>query len=231
MTCPEPFIVRLLGFGSSGRRGSRPYTDPRPWRALIDACVPDFVGHGDSPCGGGDTIVDNISRPHFTARGLDPKKRVLRFPWNRIVDGTGNDRFMRRNGRMDRAFMANLAAGLVVGKVGEAVGTNGCYLSNGSEDMARRLRARKVPLIIYRENGVEPFQSPEVALVALRQLYAVTREPALVPLGLALASHISSRLTMAAEVRGELNRAKEAAPRFAPWLEPILATLGSPART
>lgn len=220
--------LRLLGFGSSARRSFTPWTSPAPWAALLRAARPTHVGHGASPSGGGDAVIDEVSRTYYHKLGLDPDEQVLPFPMYRPLDGAGNGAFMARNGRMLKTFRPHVAAGLVVGRVGQAIGTRGCYLSNGSDDMAQRLWAARVPLVIYREDGVEPCRALADALGMLRVLfYECGRDPALIAPGKALKSWIErggNTFDELHEMLTALACAREAS-RLGPWLAPIEATL------
>lgn len=153
--------------------------------------------------------------------------------WSRLGKRAG----MVRNGEM--APLANVGVGCVVGQVGQKVGSKGHYLTNGSDDMARRLMKRNVPLVVYRENGVEPLyvpRSPDPPLVAT--LRAVCWHLAgLLPLSPEVATagktakaalervkclgpHEEVREVLLA-VQNSLEAVREAAPQVAPWITPV----------
>lgn len=237
--------LRLQGFGSSARRGQTAWTDPAPWQALMDAAAPAHVAHGASPSGGADAVIDEVSRAWYRAHGWRPDQHVHAFPMRRDLDGEGGGAFLRRNGRTLELFRPNVAAGLVVGRVGQAVGTRGCYLSNGSEDMARRLRAAKVPLVIYREDGVEPCpvaraETPLVgallgACLALGALFEqglfaedVGRAGVVVKQAMLVAKerrHESRIVDALMGARAAVEALREGQPRIAPWVAPVEARL------
>lgn len=155
--------MRLLVFGSSARRGATGWTDPAPVRSLLETLRPSAVGHGASPSGGADALANSIARELGVT--VEP------YPMDPEMDGSGGGgAFLRRNARMLATFRPQLGAGFVSGRVGQRVGTRGCYLSNGSDDMARRCVAAEVPLLIVREDGVEPDPTP---LRTMRLLHAL----------------------------------------------------------
>ena len=205
-------MTRVLLFGSSSRRGATGWTDPLPIRSLLATLRPSVVAHGASPSGGADALADSEAEAASIPREPYPVDPALDGPW----PAAG----MRRNGRMLATFRPQLAAGFVEGKVGQRVGTRGCYLSNGSDDMARRCRAAKVPLVIVREGAVEPAEDPMALMLAL---YAVTREEALVPAGKALRAWTRGEVA-AEEVALALRCARETS-RAAAWLGAVEAAV------
>jgi hypothetical protein len=205
-------VTRLLLCGSSHRkRGAGGWTDPAPVVDLLRVLQPVFVAHGKSPSGGLDEIADTVAREHFVDRGLEAE-RVCPYPMEPRLDGEGGAAFMRRNARMGSDFAPDLGASFVVGRVGQAVGTRGNYLSNGSQNMVDWLHRHRIPVVVFREDGVEPAADP---LAALRLLYRVTRDERLVAPGKALAATAARE-----EVLTALACAREGS-RWAPWVEAV----------
>lgn len=205
--------VVLLGFGSSARRGHRPWTDRARVRRVIDVCQPDRTIDGKSPAGGADQIFWEEARDHFFARGFDAAP-ALREPVDTSVDGPWPAAGHRRNERTYRTWRPSLAAGFIVGAVGSP-------MSSGSAGMAsictKGLRdVPPCPLVILRDDGVEPAPDP---LAAMRLLYARTKAPELVPAGLALRA-LSGGKASREEVLAALGCAREGS-RFGPWVEAV----------
>lgn len=147
-----PFVSRVLIFGTSYslKRKQVGWSDVLRMRSFIAVAQPTFVIHGASPGKGADDIADIEASAYYAALGLDPREHVLPFPVDHALDGAWPAAGHRRNARMYRDGAPSLTAGFVMGKVGSA-------LSKGSEGMAGVIRrAGKVPLVIYRENGIEP---------------------------------------------------------------------------
>src|SRR5690348_2572914 len=96
--------LRVLGFGSSARRGQAAWTNPAPWQALMDAAAPAHVGHGKSPSGGADAVIDEVSRTYYREHGLDPDQHVHPFPVDTTVDGPWPCAGMARNSRQLATF-------------------------------------------------------------------------------------------------------------------------------
>jgi len=216
-------VLRLQCFGSSTRRGAPGWTDPRPIRALmvrlIEAGYDLHVAHGASPSGGADKIVDDVARELL----IPFPKCVHPFPVE-SQDGSWPRAPMMRNARMRRDFNAQIAAGFVHGKVGECVGTKGHYLSNGSDEMATALDygMLPVPLVIFREDGIEPCRRP---LLMLRRLYANTGSHDLVAPGKAVAKCLDlAESPCLDDTMISLAAAREVSP-FAPWLQSVEAYL------
>lgn len=154
--------MRLLLFGSSARRGATGWTDAAAVRTFLETVRPSVVGHGASPSGGADALVDSVARE----LGLT----VEPCPVDTEQDGPWPAAGMRRNGRMLVTLQPQLGGGFVSGRVGQRVGTRGCYLSNGSQDMADRLARAEVPVVIFREDGIEPDPTPLRTMRLLRGL-------------------------------------------------------------
>ena len=130
----ESFICDLLVFGS------RAWTDKRRIAYLLETVRPYSVIEGEA------NGADAIARNEAMARDIV----VRRFPVDNAIDGAWPAAGHKRNARMYRDGAPSLAAGFVTGKVGSP-------LSKGSEGMASVIRrAGKVPLAIYREDGIEP---------------------------------------------------------------------------
>jgi hypothetical protein len=215
--------VKLLLCGSSHRpRGSGGWTLPAPVADLLRVLQPNFVAHGDSPAGGLDEIADGVARGHFGALGIDPEERVCPYPMLPHIDGSGRRAFIRRNARMCRDFGPDLGAAFVVGRVGQCVGTNGNYLSNGAQSTVDWLHAHRVPVVVFREDGLEPCDNVNASLAMLRRLYAVTRDERLVPPGKALRAfaEISEVPVSREEVLTALACTREGA-RWAAWIEAV----------
>lgn len=234
-------MLVMLGFGSSARRGATGWTDRARIRGVIDTCRPDVVVDGASPSDrremvngvevlrGADMIVHAEALAHFDAGRL-PTARAKRCPMDPALDGPGGAAFLRRNARMYREHRPSLAAGFITGKVGSE-------MSSGSRAMARICLAglrgddpRVVlvppcPVVIYRDDGVEPYHDIATALGQLRRLYAVTKDPALVIPGQALKSLCEIGDPAPAEVLAALGYAREGS-RWAPWIDAVIATVG-----
>lgn len=229
-------MLTFLGFGSSHRRGTIGWTDQARPHWVIDTCQPDRAVDGKSPAGGADDVCHDAARLHYTLRGLDPDARTARCPVDHALDGPWPAAGHRRNARMYRVWKPSLAAGFITGKVGSP-------LSSGSEGMARIClaglrdggasihanRAREIappcPVVIYRDDGVEPYADLATALAQLRRLYAVTKDPALVIPGQALKSLCEIGDPAPAEVLASLGYARDGS-RWAPWLDAMIATVG-----
>jgi hypothetical protein len=204
-------VITLLGFGSSARRGHRPWTDRARVRIVIDTLMPDRTIDGESPAGGADAVFYEEARAHFLRDGLSTD-RACRCPMVEDIDGRRG--FLRRNARMYRTHKPTVAAGFIVGNVGTE-------MSSGSAHMAgicmRGLDGvPPCPLVILRDDGIEPAHDP---LAAMRLLYARTKAPELVPAGLALRA-LSEGTAARDEVLVALGCARERS-RLAPWIEAV----------
>jgi hypothetical protein len=209
--------MRILCCGSAHRSGSRGWTDEtmvERFLATVNAPTT-VIMHGASKSDGLDEIVDRRADALGIAR--EP------YPVDSAKDGASRGSPLRRNERMAREGRARFGAAWSIGSVGEIVGTRGCYLTNGSDHMVKTLRAREIPVVIFRENGVEPCKGGHEALTQLRRLYAVTREAALVAPGKAVAAWVDrgSMPGLLNEVRKSLACARETLPRLTPWLTPV----------
>lgn len=220
-------MLTLLGFGSSHRRGATGWTDPVPPRAILNVCQPDQTIDGASPSGGADDVFHDAALEHFMRRHLDPLL-ARRCPMAPALDGPGGRAFLRRNERMYREHRPSLAVGFITGKVGST-------MSSGSRRMAgiclTGLRGGyplegvpACPVVIYRDDGVEPYADLATALAQLRRLYAVTKDPALVIPGQALKSLCEIGDPAPAEVLAALGYARDGS-RWAPWLDAMIATV------
>ena len=213
-------MLVMLGFGSSARRGAAGWTDRERVRSVLDTCRPDVTVDGASPSGGADDIVNEEAWRHFIERNLDTD-RARRCPMDPALDGPGGRAFLRRNERMYREHRPSLAAGFVSGKVGSP-------LSAGSAAMARIcLRgltdAPPCPVVVYREDGVEPHERLSVALAQLHLLREATGDERLVvPCGALDA--FWRRSCSASEVLAALAFAADGS-RWAPWIEAVEATV------
>lgn len=141
------------------------------------------------------------------------------------------------------APLVNAGIGCVTGRVGQAVGTKGCYLTNGSDDMARRLREGGVPVAIFREDGVEPLPVPrseDGPLIGglravcwhLASLLPIAPEVTVAGRTCKMALEAAKRpgpspdrQELAIAVRSSLEALREACPRITPWLTPVDALL------
>lgn len=217
-------MIRLLLCGSSHRRrGAGGWTDRAPLVRLLDALQPDVIAHGASPSGGLDALAEEVGAEHFRARGLDPDERVRRFPMDPAFDGEGGAAFMRRNARMGEHFRPTLGAAFVTGRVGQAVGTRGNYLSNGTANMVDWLHARRVPVVVVREDGIEPYSSVKAARSQIWCLGKLTGDATLGPVWHTLDALIVSP-SMWREALTALACARETS-RFAAWIEACEATV------
>lgn len=211
---------------------------------------PDEVAHGASPSGGADELAEQVAIEHYREHGLAPDEHVRRFPMERAIDGDGGAAFLRRNARMGETVFPGmprdadvrprlpfvpLGASFVVGRVGQAVGTRGNYLSNGSQSMVAWLLDHHVPTVVFREDGIEPLtgvRGPDIAgaVDLLRRLFLFSRDLALVAPGKALVSlwEATARHEEVGRLREEvltaLACAREAS-RFAPWIEAVEKTV------
>jgi hypothetical protein len=209
-------MITLLGFGSSARRGHRPWTDRVRVRGVIDVLEPDIVVDGASPSGGADDIIHEEAVRHFRSRpSNDPDEfdaSACRCPMDERIDGHRG--FLRRNARMYRTHRPTVAAGFIVGAVGTP-------MSSGSANMAGICMhgldgVPPCPLVILRDDGIEPASDP---LAAMRLLYARTKAPELVPAGLALRA-LSEGKASREEVLVALGCARERS-RWAAWIESV----------
>lgn len=202
----------LLVCGSSARRGATGWTDAAKIRDLIDTLRPDATVDGASPAGGADAIAHVAARAHFAARGLAPEN-ARRCPVDTSLDGPWPAAGHRRNARMDATHRPSIGAAFISGAVGSP-------LSSGSAGMVRILRARAVPVVVVREDGVEPDPSP---LATLRALYRLAPEPAMVPAGQAVRAFLGGNAGRE-EVLAALGFAREGS-RLGAWLEAVAAAV------
>lgn len=221
-------MICLLGFGSSARRGAAGWTDPVPPRAVLNVCQPDQTIDGASPAGGADDVFHDAAVEHFMRRHLDPLL-AQRCPVDHALDGPWPAAGMRRNERQYRTRRPTLAAGFITGKAGSP-------MSSGSKMMARvcltglrgddpRRGVPPCPVVIFRDDGVEPYADLAMALRQLRRLYAVTKAPALVIPGQALKSLCEIGDPRPDEVLAALGYARDGS-RWAPWIDAVIATVG-----
>ena len=215
-------MIRLLLFGSSARRGATGWTDPAPIGRLLDAACPDLVIEGESPGGG----ADILAREQAEARSIV----VLACPVDHALDGPWPAAGHRRNERMFRLRPTH-AAGFVSG-------LRGSTLSRGSAGMARICSHGlpghpPVPLIVYRDDGLElPRGGLVDALALLRLLYRTTPEVAAA--GAAARVALDARAAGAspedvaallAGARGEVEMVMGEQTRAAPWLAVAMGLL------
>ena len=222
-------LTTLLGFGSSHRRGAIGWTDQARPRWAIDTCQPDRTVDGKSPAGGADDVFHDAARLHYTLRGLGPDARTARCPASHALDGYGGVAFLRRNARMYRTHRPSLAAGFITGKVGSPMSSGSramarICLSGLRGDDPRVVLAPPCPVVIYRDDGVEPYRDLATALRQLRRLYVVTKDPALIIPGQALKSLCEIGDPAPAEVTAALGYAREGS-RWAPWIDAAIATV------
>lgn len=210
--------MRLIVFGSahSKRRNQVGWTRPEPLRSILTIVRPDVVIDGESPGGGG----DKVAREEAERAGIprDP------CPYNRDMDGPTPAGFHRRNERMDREKRPTHGIGLIVGNVGSPQ-------SSGSAGMARILRARGVPVVIYREDGIDApsvtiGQGIDSALRLVRGLYRLTPEVAHAGHALRAAweaerqrADIREVIALVRGAHGEVMKLRGEMPRIGPWLE------------
>jgi hypothetical protein len=202
--------------------GSRSWLDPAPIGRLLDAATPDLVIEGESPGGG----ADILAREQAEARGI----LVLPCPVDHALDGPWPAAGHRRNERQFRLRPTH-AAGFISGKVGTP-------FSRGSAGMARICMRGlpgypPIPLVIYRDDGLElPRGGLVEALALLRLLYRTTPEVAAA--GAAARTALEARAAGAppedvaallAGARGEVEKVMGEQPRAAPWLAVVLGLL------
>lgn len=214
-------MITLLGFGSSARRGAVAWTDRDRVRVAIDVVQPDATVDGNSPAGGADQIFNEEACKHLVTRGMD-WALARRCPVSPGMDGPWPAAGHRRNARMFRTHKPTLAVGFISGKVGMP-------MSSGSAGMLRICREglRDVPpcpVVVYRDNGIEPHPDIMTAYLQLRRLYAVTRDASLVDPGKALAKHCEMGDPDADELAAGLRFAADGS-RWAPWIEAVAATV------
>lgn len=214
-------MLTLLGFGSSARRGADGWTDRARVRSIIDRAEPDRTIDGASPSGGADQLFYEEACEHFLARGIT-MSYARRCPYDPALDGPPPRGFLRRNARQFRTHRPGLAAGFISGRVGSP-------LSSGSAHMLgiclRGLDGvPPCPVVVYRDDGVEPYSDLRVAHAQLRRLYAVTRAAPLVPPGKALASLCDCGDPPRDEVVDGLLYAADGS-RWAPWIEAVAETV------
>lgn len=224
-------MIRLLVFGSSARRGATGWTDAAKIRDLYAAVRPDVVIHGASPAGGADALADEEAR----AAGLQAHP----CPVDTTIDGPWPRAGMRRNERMFATLRPTLAAGFISGAVGTPMSSGSKYMMEICRDgygRDRRPLGPPVALVIYRDNGVEPLihaltNGPGIgaALDQIIRLYVLTRDPELVPVGRAIRT-IAEANGRALDVDptaalAAIRFAADTAPRWAPWLAAIEATV------
>lgn len=235
-------MLTLLGFGSSARRGATGWTGRARVRALLDVAQPDVVVDGASPSDrrevvdgaevlrGADLIVHVEALAHFDRRGL-PTARAIRCPFDHAIDGPAPRGFLARNARQYREHRPILGAGLISGKVGTPFSSGSAHMLGiclrglrGSGDDPRVRRAPPCPVVVYREDGIEPYDDLGMAIEQLRRLYAVTQDKRLVAPGKALASLCERGDPPPGEVAIALDCAAEGS-RWAPWIEAVAATV------
>lgn len=214
-------MITLLGFGSSARKGATGWTDRARVRTAIDLVQPDDTIDGNSPAGGADQIFNEEACKHLVARGMD-WALARRCPVSPGMDGPWPAAGHRRNARMYQTHKPTLAVGFISGKVGMPMSSGSAGMlkicREGIHSKDRRVMyAAPCPVVVYRDDGVEPDPDP---LTTMRRLYRVTHDERLVSPGKALAMFGSPRdqilasLTYAADVS-----------RWAPWIEAVAATV------
>jgi hypothetical protein len=218
--------MRLLVFGSSARRGATGWTNTVALRDLFTRCTPDLVIHGASPAGGADKLADDVARTLGIARLPCPVETDKDGPW----PWAG----MKRNERMFVETEPTIAAGFITGPVGSAMSSGSRYMA---EICARGWGGcAAVPLVIHRDNGVEPIRgilsrrsAVETAIDQMRLLYLVAgRDPALVPPGQAVRAVVDGHAQIETDretIQTAFDCAAEQAPRWSPWLASIETTL------
>lgn len=210
-------MITLLGFGSSARRGATGWTDRVRVNQTLAICRPGIVVDGASPSDKPDHGADRMVHEEAERLGL----RSERCPYDPARDGPTPMGFFARNVRQYVTWKPTVAAGFISGAVGSP-------LSSGSAHMLGVcLQGREgvppCPVVVYRDNGIEP-SDLATALAQLRRLYAVTRDPALVSPGKALASLCECGSPSPEEVVAALAYAADGS-RWAPWIEAARASL------
>jgi hypothetical protein len=222
-------MLTLLGFGSSARRGATGWTDGARVRWVIDTAQPDLVVDGASPAGGADQLVHDTAQFHFALCTLDPDHHAIRCPVDTLLDGPWPRAGMRRNERMYRTHRPGLAAGFVSGKVGTPLSSGSAHMAGiclaGLPGLAKgHYHAFPCAVVVYRDDGVEPYSSIAVAHRQLQRLYAATKDRALIVPGKALRSMCECGDPPPDEVLASLEFARDGS-RWAPWLDAVIATV------
>lgn len=210
--------------------GSRDATIETHLARVLDVTCPDRVIHGACGLDENDPIdpdrmrgADGIGHRLASARGImvDP------FPaaWKRLGRAAG----MARNREQYRLGRPVLAAAQVTGRVGSpiSVGSAGMLriCREGIRGKNRQvLYANPCPVVMYRDDGIEPHPDLGTAYRQLRRLYAVTRDARLVDPGKALAQHCEIGQPDAEELAAGLMFAADGS-RWAPWIEAVAATV------
>ena len=207
--------MRVLCAGSAHRSGSRGWTDAiavRRFLLAIRDAVPVII-HGHSHAKGADHLVD------VEAEALG----ILRAPYpvDPAKDGYGRPAPIRRNVRMERESHPQVGACFCIGNIGEAVGTKGHYLTNGSDHMVSLLRSHGRAVVVYRENGVEPCRSLAEARTVLGCMWraGLFRED-VERAGKAVAAATQGQEAVIA-ARAAVESLREKRPALAPWLAPV----------
>lgn len=170
--------------------------------------------HGASPKGGADGLVEQEAY----ALGIG----AVSFPILPAKDGHGRPAPIRRNERMIAEGHPNVGAAFVVGRVGEAVGTNGHYLSNGTDYTVNRLRALGKAVVVYREDGVEPCRDLGMAKAMLGDLWrAGLYRDDVARAGVAVRDACGGGQDALIAARAGVEALRVARPVLAPWLAPV----------
>lgn len=223
--------------------GSRSWTCGTEACAVLDTVVVTKLLHGACGLDADEPFdakrlqgADRVFHEAATARGILVEPHAASWRRFRLKAGPIRNEEMARLG-------PKLAVQCVVGRVGQRVGKQGAYLTNGSQHMADCLRSRAIPLAVFRWDGIEPIplaQGDRMALALgeslgyLLGVYLAFRDSRLVPAGKALrkidhrararyatrelVQEIDSILVLLAEARNIL-------PGAAPWIQTIEATL------
>ena len=211
--------MRVIVCGSAHRTGSRGWTDAialRRFLLAIRAASPTII-HGASHSKGADHLVDAEAEALGILR--DP------YPVESDLDGYGRSAPIRRNSRMIAESFPQVGAAFVIGNVGEAVGTKGHYLTNGSDHIVNLLRSHGRAVVVYRENGIEPCRDLAEARDVLgclwrANLYREDVERA----GKAVRDAAQGPEAVIA-ARAAVEALRVARPTLAPWLAPVEMTL------
>ena len=216
MTAP----ITLLIFGS------RDATIETNIARVLDVTCPDRVVHGACGLDENDPIdpdrmkgADGIGHRLASARGI----MVDLFPaaWKRLGRAAG----MARNREQYRLGRPVLAAAQVTGRVGSpiSVGSAGMLriCREGIRGKNRQvLYANPCPVVVYRDDGVEPDATP---LRTMRFLHALFQDDRLVAPWHAVSAWKKGEAERD-EVLAALTYAADGS-RWAPWIEAVAATV------
>lgn len=217
-------MIVLLGFGTSHRRGQIGWSDREKLRRVIDACEPDATVDGASPSGGADDVLHEEACEFFLSRGVS-MERARRCPMEIAKDGQHRSRFMNRNARMYREHRPSLAVGAITGKVGSPLSAGSAHMLGICLAGIPAERVPPCPVVVLRDDGLEPYAGLAIAKAQLLRLWQVTRDERLLSPGKGLAALIAGEAPKDA-VLTSLRYAATGS-RWAPWIEAVETTVRS----